>query len=104
MPESANSKRLFTVIMGFEGTTSAAQFRADSVEDVLRQWLNDLSQPGIFGLTDLQRTRLAEGFSDFDLDLAPALLDGLQSIWCSPVSAKGGGMALLNIVETVDQV
>jgi hypothetical protein len=104
MPESDSSgDRLFTVIMDFEGTTSATQFRADFVQDALRLWLNDLSQPGIFGLTDLQRTRLAEGCADFDLDLAPAPLQGLQSIWCSTVSAQGGGIALLNIVETVNE-
>ena len=104
MPESVDSKRLFTIVMEFEGTTSVTQFRADSVQDALRLWLNDLSQQGIFGLTDVQRTRLAKGCSDFDLDLAPAPLHGRQSIWCSTISAQGGGMALLNIVETVDRV
>jgi hypothetical protein len=102
MLESASSRRLFTIIMDFEGTTSAAQFRTGSAQDAVRLWLDDLKQSDRFGLTDLQRTRPAGGCNDFDLDLPPSPLDGLQSIWCSTVSASGGSMALLNIIETVD--
>ena len=78
MPEKAKGKRLFTAIMDFEGTTSAAQFRTDSVQDALRLWLDGLIQPDSYGLTNLQRTRLAEGCNDFDLGLAPAPLQGLS--------------------------
>lgn len=66
--------------MDFEGTTSVSQFRADSVEDALRQWLNDLSRQDSYGLTKQQRARLVAGFNNFDIDWAPALLDGLQNV------------------------
>jgi hypothetical protein len=103
MPKSAGSKRLFTVIMDFEGTTSAAQFRTSSVHEALRLWLNGLSQPKSYGLTNRQRLKLAGGVTGLDLNLAPSPLEGLQSIWCSTVSASGGGMALLNVIETIDR-
>jgi hypothetical protein len=102
MAESDRHRRLFTVIMDFEGTTSASQFRTRSVEDAIRLWLKGLTRPGIYGLTERQRKRLAGGFNDFDLDLAPSPLTGLQSIWFSAASAKKKGVAVLNIIETVD--
>ena len=94
-------KRLFTVVMDFEGTTSVSQFRARSVEDAVRLWRKDLDQWGIYGLNEPQRKRLAAGYGDVELGIAPVLLDGLQNVWCSSVSARRKGSALLNIVETV---
>lgn len=88
--------------MDFEGTTSATQFRTDSVRNALRLWFDDLSQPHSYGLTDLQRERLAEGCTDSDIDIDPTPLADLQSIWCSTVLARSGSLALLNIVETVN--
>jgi len=102
MPEPANNNRLFTVIMDFEGITSATQFRASSVEDALRLWLDALSQPHACGLTDPQRARLLSDSNAFDRDMAPTPLQGLQSTWCSTVSPNDRGLALLNIIETVD--
>jgi hypothetical protein len=101
MPESANRGRLFTVLMEFEGTSSVSQFLADSAESALRLWLDGLSIKGGYGLTDRQRRRLSDGWSDLGLGLNPTPLDGLQGAWCSSVLPKRGAMATLNIVETV---
>ena len=102
MPEEY--KRLFTIVMDFEGTTSVSQFHADSVEPAVRLWLSELALPLCFGLTPKQRKRLANGRRDLDLGLAPVPLSGLSSAWCTGVSADGSGSALLNIIETVIEV
>jgi hypothetical protein len=93
---------LFTIIMEFDGTTSASQFRTNSPLAALQLWLEQLSQPNSFGLTDAQRSKLAEGSGDPDLNLTPVALEGLQNIWCSTVSGGRRKMALLNIIETVE--
>jgi hypothetical protein len=100
MPESVNSERLFTVLLDIEGTKSAAQFRADSVEHALTQWLDDLSLAGSYGLTDLQREMLAKAVSAFGWGPDKALLDGPRANWGWTISGEGGGIGSLNIVES----
>ena len=92
--------RLFTVIMDFEGTTSAVQLEAESPDDAARRWRESLGTPGSYALTDSQRQRLSRGLRFDDLGSAAALT-GLQSVWCAAIAAERGGLALLNIVETV---
>jgi len=99
MPRSAKTKRLFSVVMDFEGTTSVSQFKAAKPEDALRLWLKGLSKPNRYGLTAKQASRLVTG-SESDEDMIPALLDGITNVWCSGVLAADKGMALLNIIGT----
>ena len=85
--------KLFTVLMEFEGTTSASQFHAASVRDALKMWLAGLGQSHCYGLTEAQRKRLGHGFgSGFDLDLEPAPLEGLCGVWFSSILPKSGGL------------
>jgi len=98
---ASSRKRLYTVIMEFEGTTSASQFRATSVEAAVRLWRKGLGQAGSYGLKEGQHKRLADGYGDLELGTKPALLDGLQNAWCTSVLAKRNSSALLNIIETV---
>jgi hypothetical protein len=101
MPESVKgSERLFTIIMDFEGTTSVSQFRAASPLRAAEMWLDTLTKPGAYGLTELQRSGLLDG-GDVRLtheDLTP--LDGLRSAWSFSVLSARKGMAHLNVVET----
>jgi hypothetical protein len=98
MPRSVKTKRLFTVVMEFEGTTSVSQFKATNAEDALRLWLKGLRRADRHGLTAKQASRLAAG-SKSDEDVIPALLNGIKNVWCTTVLA-GKGMALLNIIAT----
>jgi hypothetical protein len=99
MPRSVKAKRLFTVVMEFEGTTSVSQFQAANADDALRLWLKGLRKPGPYGLTAKQVSRLVRG-SESDEGMIPALLDGIRSVWCTWVLAADKGMALLNIIAT----
>ena len=94
-------KKLFTVVMHFEGTTSVVQFEARSVQEAHMLWLRDLDLAGMFGLDEDQRDRLLEGSKHFDPRLLPMPLPALQNMFCAGIRAKGGGLALLNIIETV---
>ena len=93
MPRSVKTKRLFTVVMEFEGTTSVSQFKAANAEDALRLWLKGLRKTDRYGLTAKQVSRLASG-SESDEDMIPALLNGIRKVWCTEVLAADKGMAL----------
>ena len=100
-PGKANGRRLFTIVMDFEGTTSVSQFRTTSVPLAVKLWLGELRKPKAYALTDRQRSRLLKGYERYDanFDLPPASL-GLQSAWCQTISAVDKGIAVLNVIET----
>ena len=99
MRDEVKGKRLFTVFLELEGTTSVSQFNAASVEEALDLWVENLTGPQDYGLTEDQALRLATAFrSDCDAkSLVP--LKGLQRVWCTTCRA-GNSLALLNLVET----
>ena len=91
-------KRLFTVIMEFEGTTSVSQFRTTSPRAGVKLWRAALTEWDAYGLTNMQRMRLRRGWDDEGS--TPVPLTGMENAWCQFVSTRGKGSALLNIIET----
>jgi hypothetical protein len=93
--------------MDFEGTTSVSQFRARSPRETILRWVAGLAKPDSYGLTTSQRLRLIRGYNYFHQEdrgndfHRPVPLDELESAWCTTVSCIRKGMALLNIIETI---
>jgi len=97
-------RKLFTVIMEFEGTTSESQVRARSANEALKFWARKLRTPDVYALKKKQAAKLIRGFkSDNDLGLLfPVALNGVGNVWCTTVSG-GRSSALINIVATLEE-
>lgn len=100
MRKASAKEHLFTVIMDFEGTTSASQLTAVDAADALEQWRSRLSSRDIYGLTDRQRKRLLVGFSEPELGLRPTPLTGLRNTWYASLIPGKGSAASLHIAAT----
>jgi len=97
MHDKANGNELFTVILEYEGTTSAAQVRAPSADDAVHIWFESLKEEGAYGLTGAQRDKMRTAF---DADESPVPIHGLGNVWCKTTLA-GDRLALLHLVKTV---
>lgn len=100
----SSQRKLFTVIMEFEGTTSVSQVRARSANEALKLWARKLQTPEVYALKKKQAAKLIKGFKQFD-DFGyqdAVALTGLSNVWCTFVSG-GRSSALLNIVATLEE-
>ncbi|HTX34180.1 MAG TPA: hypothetical protein VME43_04135 [Bryobacteraceae bacterium] len=91
-------RRIYTIVMDFEGTACATQIIALSVNHALQSWLDDLGLVGIYGLTDEQRGRLTTAVAESHWKVKH--LQNLQNTWWVTITPDDGSMALLHVVET----
>jgi hypothetical protein len=96
--EPAIPFRIYTVVMDFEGTACATQFRTFSMQHAFQLWLADLDLVGIYGLTDEQRSRLIKAVQEAKWRIKK--LQEMQNIWWITITPDDGGTALLHVVET----
>ena len=99
MPDIPTFQRIYTVVLDYQGTACATQFRAASVMHALQLWVDDLSLTGMYGLNDHQREGLAKGAKGTQWKIMP--LEELHNIWWVTIRHEDGSVALLHIVETV---
>jgi hypothetical protein len=95
MPEKDNNSLLFTILMEFEGTTSASQVNAGSVDEALRLWADRLSEPGCYGLSGAAAHRLQIALGTDGMEG----VNGLSNVWCTTAVA-GESLAILHVVKT----
>jgi hypothetical protein len=107
-------KKLFTVILEFEGTTSVSQVWASSPVYALDRWRDGLCDHGTYGLTGDQASRLAKSLelakslgneadaqAESDGGPFPTPVATVENVWCTSTLTEHNSLALLNIVETV---
>jgi hypothetical protein len=95
MPDKDNNNLLFTVLMEFEGTTSASQVKASSADDALRLWALRLSESGCYGLSGPAARQLQIALATDGMEG----IDGLANVWCTTATV-GERLAILHIVKT----
>jgi hypothetical protein len=100
MPDKGNNNPLFTILMEFEGTTSASQVRASSVNEALRLWADRLCEPGCYGLSEAAAHRLRKAMGGED---GAEGVNGLSNVWCTTAIA-GESLAILHVVKTVTPI
>lgn len=88
---------LFTVILEYDGTTAAAQVRANTADDAIHVWFESLKQEGAYGLTGAQISEIRRAF---DAHESPVPISDLRNVWCKTILA-GDKLALLHLVKTV---
>lgn len=96
MHAKSNDRTLYTVLMEFVGTTSAAQIRAADAQEALTLWFAGLVEADHYGLSikDANRLRESSGVSE-----SPIPVQGLQNVWCTTV-LSGDDLALFHVIRT----
>jgi hypothetical protein len=102
MPDSVKeTEHLFTIIMQFAGTTSAAQVLAGDANQALTLWVDALSSGSHYGLSASDAARLRDSITK-DADTEPVGITGQTNVWCTTALSRKD-LAILHIIETVDQ-
>jgi hypothetical protein len=97
MLDKPNAKTIFTAILEFEGTTSAAQVTAESPEVALQKWVRGLESTEAYGLTTQQVAKLLDAF---DLQENAVPVRGLVNVWCKTILAEKQ-LAVLHLIHTM---
>jgi hypothetical protein len=95
MPAKANNNLLFTVIMEFDGTTSASQIKASHAEEALQIWASRLLKNGRHGLSQRAASELQNVLETDRVEE----IRGLFNVWCTTALAEER-LAILHIVNT----
>jgi hypothetical protein len=98
MHDKGNNRSLYTVILEFSGTTSAAQVRAQTPEAAINEWSKALKTDEAYGLTPSQASDL---LTAFDTEEGITAIRGLGNVWCKTLLPHEE-LALLHIIKTVE--
>lgn len=96
MRDKDSNSPLFTVLMEFDGTTSASQVNAKDEIQALRLWASRLLESGCYGLSETAARQLQTALATEELERVA----GLSNVWCT-TAVTGGRLALFHIVRTL---
>ncbi len=73
----------FTLIADYKGGTYISQVRANSPEEAVIIWAENLDTKSIAGFKSKSKAKLIEQLQQQLEGDAPVLLDGLKNAWCT---------------------
>lgn len=79
MLDNSKDESVYTIIMEFAGTTSAAQIRAHSPTESFEKWTSGLLKERAYGVTTSEAERLRRAVATVEI----VRVDGLLNVWCT---------------------
>lgn len=87
----------FTVIAEYKGGTYVSQHYADTVDEAVMKWAENLD---LQYFSEKEKRKIIKELKYWADELPPTLLDGLTNVWFKYVGVYRRGV-FINIVETV---
>ena len=87
----------FTVIAEYKGGTYVSQHYADTVDEAIMKWAENLD---LQYFSEKEKRKIIKELKYWADELPPTLLDGLTNVWFKYVGVYRRGV-FINIVETV---
>lgn len=87
----------FTVIAEYKGGTYVSQHYADTVDEAIMKWAENLD---LQYFSEKEKRKIIKELKYWADEIPPTLLDGLTNVWFKYVGVYRRGV-FINIVETV---
>ena len=87
----------FTVIAEYKGGTYVSQHYADTVDEAVMKWAENLN---LQYFSEKEKRKIIKELKYWADEIPPTLLDGLTNVWFKYVGVYRRGV-FINIVETV---
>jgi len=87
----------FTVIAEYKGGTYVSQHYADTVDEAVMKWAENLD---LQYFSEKEKRKIIKELKYWADEIPPTLLDGLTNVWFKYVGVYRRGV-FINIVETV---